>query len=276
LLPVEDHDVLHHCPREEEEIVCGGPEAAEQPPPKSSLFPQSDYPQGHTEDVVHYCEEPHQRTQVEPRPAKERNERSGHHGRRKGNLLNGSLIQGFAQNPLIWGVVQGRVRQRMRNGLLALCQLSPQRAPLELRSGQDSSLDAVEDGLHAAEGVVLSEVELCRRLVAFPDDRKAAVPLVLYLPLWRILLSARCLPGEVLEDHCLSVGVFPSHIPMLLQSYLQGNLLGAIHLIVETSLYRDALGDIGHGPRQIDLEPGAVDVVQGILVAGRQGLELVE
>jgi hypothetical protein len=124
--------------------------------------------------------------------------------------------------------------------------------------------------------VVVSEVELGQSIVAFPDDREAAVPLVLYLPLGRILPSARYLDREVLEDHCLSVGILWSHIPMLLRSYLRRNLLGTIHRIVETGLYGEALGNIGHGPRQIDLEPGAVDVVQGILVAGRQGLELVE
>jgi hypothetical protein len=177
--------------REEEEIVRSGPEAAEQPPPKSSLFLQSNDPQGHTEDVVHYCEEHYQRTQVEPRPDEELKERSGHHGRHKGNLLHGSPIQGFAQNLLIRGVVKSRVPQRMRIGLLALCQLSPQPAPLELGSGQDSSLAAVEDGFHAAEGVVVSEVELNQRLIAISDDREFAIPLALYLPFWRVLPSTR-------------------------------------------------------------------------------------
>jgi hypothetical protein len=54
---------------------------------------------------------------------------------------------------------------------------------------QDSPFDAIKDGLHAAEGVVVSEVELSRRLVAFPDDLVAAVPSVLYLPLRRIFLG---------------------------------------------------------------------------------------
>jgi hypothetical protein len=136
----------------------------------------------------------------------------------------------------------------MCNGLLALRQLSPQPAPLELGSEKDSSLDPVEDGLHAAEGVVVSEVELRRRLVAFPDDRVAAVPLVLYLPFRWVLPSARYLRGEILEDHCLGVGVIPSRIPMLLRSYLRGNLLGAIHRVIETSLHWDAQGDISHLP----------------------------
>jgi hypothetical protein len=54
---------------------------------------------------------------------------------------------------------------------------------------------------------------------------------------------------------------------MLLQSYLRKNLLCAIYQIVDSGLHWETLGDIGHGRRQIDLEPGAVDVVQGILVA---------
>jgi hypothetical protein len=109
LLLVEDHDVLHQCLREEEEIVRGGPKAAEQPPSKSSLFPQSDHSQGHAEDVVCYREDPHDRAQVEPRPPKEREERTGHHGRHIGNLLHGSLIQGFAQSHLIRGGVKSSV-----------------------------------------------------------------------------------------------------------------------------------------------------------------------
>jgi hypothetical protein len=65
-------------------------------------------------------------------------------------------------------------------------------------SCQDSSLDPVKDGPHAAEGVVVGEVELRLRLVVLPDVWEAAVPLVLYLPLWRVLSSARYLPWEVL------------------------------------------------------------------------------
>jgi hypothetical protein len=149
----------------------------------------------------------------------------------------------------------------MCNGILALRQLSPKPASLELGSGKDSSLDPVKDGLHAAEGVVVSEVELSRRLVAFPDDRVAAVPLVLYLPFWRVLPGAGYLRWEVLEDHRLGVGVLPCHIPMLLRSCLRGNLLGAIHRVVETSLYWNALGNISHGPRQINQEPWSVNVV---------------
>ena len=68
----------------------------------------------------------------------------------------------------------------MSNGLLALGQLPPQPAPLELGGCQDPSFDPVEDGPHAAEGVVVSEVELHRRLVAFPDGQDAAVQLLLY------------------------------------------------------------------------------------------------
>jgi hypothetical protein len=81
----------------------------------------------------------------------------------------------------------------MSNGLLAVCQLSPQPAPLELSGCYDSSFDPVKDGPHAAEGVVVGEVELRRRFVALPDVREAAVPLVLDLPLRRILSSARYL-----------------------------------------------------------------------------------
>jgi hypothetical protein len=121
------------------------------------------------------------------------------------------------------------------------------RLPWSWEVKKDSSLDAVEDGLHAAEGVVVSEAELGQRLVAIPDNQEAAVPLALYLPLWRILPSTRYPRQEILEDHCLSVGVLPSHISMLLRFYFRGILLCAIHRIVDTSLYREALGDIVHG-----------------------------
>jgi hypothetical protein len=163
----------------------------------------------------------------------------------------------------------------MCNGLLALCQLSPQPAPLELGGCQDSSLDPVKDGLHAAEGVVVTEVELRRRFVALLDGREAAVPPVLYLPLRRVLTSARYLPWEVLEDHCLGVGILLSHVPVLLGSYLRRDLLGAVHRVVETSRYWNALGNISHGPRQINLEPRSVNVVKSILAARCQSLELV-
>jgi hypothetical protein len=53
--------------------------AAAQRPPSSHhpnpLSFQSHYPQGHAEDVVDDCEEPHHGAQVEPRPAEDREER---------------------------------------------------------------------------------------------------------------------------------------------------------------------------------------------------------
>jgi hypothetical protein len=58
----------------------------------------------------------------------------------------------------------------MSNRLLALGQLPPQPAPLELGGCEYSSPDPVKDGLHAAEGVVVGEVDLCRCLVALPDN----------------------------------------------------------------------------------------------------------
>jgi hypothetical protein len=92
LRPVEDHDVLHHCSREKEEIVCGCLKASKQPPSESPLLPQPNYPQGHAEDVVEDCEEPHHGAQVEPRPAEDREERGRHHGRSESNLPHGNLI----------------------------------------------------------------------------------------------------------------------------------------------------------------------------------------
>jgi hypothetical protein len=134
----------------------------------------------------------------------------------------------------------------MRNGLLALCQLSPQPAPLDLGAMQDPSFDAFKDGLHTAKGVVVGEVELSRRLVAFLDDRVAAVPPVLYLPFRWIFLGTRYSHREILEDHRLGIGVFPSHIPIFLGSYLCWDLLRAVHGVVDSGLHWETLGDVGY------------------------------
>jgi hypothetical protein len=80
LLYVENHDDFHHRCREEEEILHGGPKAAKQPLSESPHFPRSDHSQGQAEDVVRYGEDPADCAQVEPRPPKECEERSGHHG----------------------------------------------------------------------------------------------------------------------------------------------------------------------------------------------------
>jgi hypothetical protein len=134
----------------------------------------------------------------------------------------------------------------MRNGLLALCQLLPQPASLDMGTVQDPSFDALKDGLHAAEGVVVGEVELSWRLVAFSDNRVAAVPPVLYFPFWWIFLGTRYPRREILEDHRLSVGLFPSHIPIFLGSYFRWDLLRAIHRIVDPGLHWETLGNVGY------------------------------
>jgi hypothetical protein len=141
----------------------------------------------------------------------------------------------------------------MRNGLLALGQLSPQSTPLNLGAVEYPSFDAVEDGPHAAEGVVVGEVELCRRVVALLGDRVAAIPPVLYFPFRRVFLGTRYPRREILEDHCLSVGVFPCHIPRFLGSYFRSDLLCAVHWVVDAGLHWEALGDVGYRARQVDL-----------------------
>jgi hypothetical protein len=104
---------------------------------------------------------------------------------------------------------------------------------LELGGCDDSSFDPVKDGLYAAKGVVVGEVELRRRLVALPNNRVTPVLLALNLPFQWILLSAGHLCREVLQNHGLSVGVLLCHIPVLFQSDLHWDLLGAVCWVVE-------------------------------------------
>jgi hypothetical protein len=70
----------------------------------------------------------------------------------------------------------------MSNSLLTLVQLPLQPASSELGVCKDSSLDPVQDGLHAAKAVVVGEAELRWCFVALPDNRVTAVPLALDLP----------------------------------------------------------------------------------------------
>jgi hypothetical protein len=164
----------------------------------------------------------------------------------------------------------------MCNGLLALRQLSPQSTPLHLGAVEDPSFDAVKNGSHTAEGMIVREVELCRRVVALFDDGVAAIPSVLYFPFRRVFLGTRHPRREILEDHRLSVVVFPRHIAKFLRSYFRRDLLGAVHWVVNAGLHWKTLGDVGYRARQVDLELGAVYVVQRVLVARGQCLELVE
>jgi hypothetical protein len=164
----------------------------------------------------------------------------------------------------------------MRNGLLALRQLSPQSTPLYLGTVEDPSFDAVKNRPHTAEGVVVRQVELRWRVVALSDGGVAAIPPVLYFPFLRILFGARYPRREILEDHCLCVGVLLRHIAKFLGAYFRRNLLGAVDGVVHSGLHGDAIGYVGYGPRQIYLESGALDVVQGVLVSRGQRLEFVE
>jgi hypothetical protein len=155
----------------------------------------------------------------------------------------------------------------MSNGVLALGQLSPQLAPLELGCCENSSLDPVKQELHAAKGVVIGEVELGWCLVAAPDVRVTASLFALDLPFWWILPSARHLCQEVLQDHGPGVGKPLGHIPVLLRSDLRWNLLSAVHWVVEMGLHLEALGDVGHQPGQVDLESWSLYIVEPIFVA---------
>jgi hypothetical protein len=125
----------------------------------------------------------------------------------------------------------------MRNGLLALRKLSPQSTPLYLGAVEDPSLDAVEDCSHTAEGVVVRQVELRRRVVALLDGGVATIPPVLYFPFRRILLGAGYPRREILEDHRLCVGVFPYHIAKFLGPYFCRDLLSAVDGVVHVGLH---------------------------------------